>query len=245
MEVVDTTDLFKVDDEAPKVKQEQEDDPRKIAQRMKQIEYGKNTLGYQNYIKLVPKHKRKLHGKDRDPQTPDAKAKSSKRTFDGQVKAWRRQLHEWDPQHREEGAGDGLTFFAPNNHPDHLEHQNPHRENEDVGPSPSRQLGAPRKLFTSHDDRDVDQHKRESKSTLPPVSPFSPAQHSPRRRSSRLTPKKGTHRLGPISSPMKVSGTPKKSTPKKGANIDFTPTSIGSWYDICMEEEQDEELMHD
>lgn len=34
---------------------ERETDPRKLEQRQKQIDYGKNTLGYQNYVKLIPK----------------------------------------------------------------------------------------------------------------------------------------------------------------------------------------------
>ena len=31
------------------------------------------------------------------PDTPDVKQICSKRSFDGQVKKWRRQLHFWDP----------------------------------------------------------------------------------------------------------------------------------------------------
>lgn len=32
-----------------------------------------------------------------DPWTPDKHAKCSKRSFDGQIRKWRRQLHAYDP----------------------------------------------------------------------------------------------------------------------------------------------------
>ena len=42
-------------------------DPHKLAKRQKQIDFGKNTAGYDNYIKLVPKkNRKKIH-----PVTPD------------------------------------------------------------------------------------------------------------------------------------------------------------------------------
>ena len=71
-----------------------EDDPRRIQQRQKQINFGKNTNGYTRYCELVPRHQRK----HTDPQTPEATKKQSKRAFTGTVKAWRRQLHLYDQQ---------------------------------------------------------------------------------------------------------------------------------------------------
>jgi histone RNA hairpin-binding protein len=35
--------------------QEVESDPVRLAARQKQIDYGKNTLGYQKYVELVPR----------------------------------------------------------------------------------------------------------------------------------------------------------------------------------------------
>jgi len=79
---------------------EEETDPHRIAQRQKQIDYGKNTLGYQRYTEEIPKHlRRKIrHTILKHPDTPDVKQICSKRSFDGQVKKWRRELHHWDPE---------------------------------------------------------------------------------------------------------------------------------------------------
>ncbi|GAX74534.1 hypothetical protein CEUSTIGMA_g1983.t1 [Chlamydomonas eustigma] len=68
------------------------DDVHRQMQWQKQIDYGKNTLGYQNYLNLVPKELRKRG----DPVTPDASQDISKKRFDGQIRAWRRSLHEYD-----------------------------------------------------------------------------------------------------------------------------------------------------
>ncbi|GLJ49170.1 hypothetical protein SUGI_1037500 [Cryptomeria japonica] len=70
-----------------------ESDGHRIRQRQKQIEYGKNTLGYKSYIEIVPREQRKKN----DPWTPDVKQICSKRSWDGQVKKWRRLLHHYDP----------------------------------------------------------------------------------------------------------------------------------------------------
>lgn len=70
-----------------------EHDAHKLEQRQKQIDYGKNTLGYATYCSSVSRSRRsKEH-----PRTPDKHKVCSKRAFEGLLKAWRRRLHEWDP----------------------------------------------------------------------------------------------------------------------------------------------------
>jgi len=69
-----------------------ETDERRLAQRLKQVEYGKVTHGYKCYLHVCPRDKRRKG----DPQTPSAAQKCSKRSWDGQVKKWRRQLHKYD-----------------------------------------------------------------------------------------------------------------------------------------------------
>jgi len=66
--------------------------PSRLFQRQKQIDYGKNTVGYEKYIKIIPKSSRRLS----DPQTPNIHSSTSKRAFDGAVKKWRRALHKYD-----------------------------------------------------------------------------------------------------------------------------------------------------
>ncbi|KIZ04176.1 hypothetical protein MNEG_3780 [Monoraphidium neglectum] len=62
-----------------------ETDPARLAQRQKQITFGKNSQAYQNYIKAVPRHTRKLRGKGAHPSTPDITLKASKRCWAGIV----------------------------------------------------------------------------------------------------------------------------------------------------------------
>ncbi|KAL2919720.1 hypothetical protein HK105_200634 [Polyrhizophydium stewartii] len=82
---------------------------RRLEQRQKQIDYGKNTIGYRNYINSVPKNKRRKG----EPETPDKHSKCSKRAWDAQVRSWRRRLHLWDPPgETAAGAGDSVVFGA-------------------------------------------------------------------------------------------------------------------------------------
>ncbi|CAH0370664.1 unnamed protein product [Pelagomonas calceolata] len=90
---------------------ERETDPRRLSQRRKEIAYGKNTLGYERYLRLVPKEKRR-HPRDHPP-TPDPTRKYSKRQFDGIVRAWRRKLHDWDPPKSEQDLGPAVAPMIP------------------------------------------------------------------------------------------------------------------------------------
>ena len=70
-------------------------DTHVLAQRQKQIDFGKNNAAYDRYSTEVKRHERL----EKDPQTPDASEPISKRRFDGKVKAWRRSLHVWEDTH--------------------------------------------------------------------------------------------------------------------------------------------------
>jgi len=71
-----------------------ETDPHRLKQRQKQIDYGYRTIGYIRYYLAIGKDDRiKEH-----PKTPRKSQACSKRSWDGQVKKWRRELHKWDPE---------------------------------------------------------------------------------------------------------------------------------------------------
>lgn len=77
----------------PQRKFEKETDPEVLRRRQKQIDFGRNTVGYDNYIKTVPKEERQQD----DPQTPNKLSKYSRRGWDGLIKQWRLRLHKYDP----------------------------------------------------------------------------------------------------------------------------------------------------
>jgi len=80
---------------SPSKKREAESDEHRLAQRQKQIEYGYKTIGYQMYLSTVPKSERQP-GNVSHPVTPRKNQKCSKRSWDGQVRKWRRLLHVYD-----------------------------------------------------------------------------------------------------------------------------------------------------
>jgi len=86
-----------------------ETDPTRLRQRQKQIDYGKRTVGYEQYRNNVPKWGR-IRGNSRYPSTPDKYSVCSKRLWDATVRRWRRGLHQYDPPGYEvasEKASDG------------------------------------------------------------------------------------------------------------------------------------------
>jgi histone RNA hairpin-binding protein len=85
-------------------------DPEIIKRRQKQIDYGKNTVGYQTYLKTVPKFRRAKE----DPKTPNKNISYSRRSWDQQIRLWRIKLHAYDPpETNSEGTDIDLTdIFA-------------------------------------------------------------------------------------------------------------------------------------
>lgn len=77
-----------------------ETDAHRLEQRQKGIDKGKNTRAYHNYIKSMPKAIRPVGtsaDEEKYPRTPDKFEITSKRGWEGKVKAWRIRLHKWNP----------------------------------------------------------------------------------------------------------------------------------------------------
>lgn len=84
--------------EVPKLNSSDPEEANRINRRKRVVGYGKNTIGYDEYIKQIPKHKRKPRTLEH-PMTPDAEADIPNRRWLGMVKAWRKSLHKYDPPH--------------------------------------------------------------------------------------------------------------------------------------------------
>merc|ERR1719296_210498 len=68
---------------------EYETDETVLERRGKQLEYGKNTIDYDTYCRIIPKEDRK----DTMPRTPVKNKKYSRRQWDGMVKNWKQMIH--------------------------------------------------------------------------------------------------------------------------------------------------------
>jgi len=70
---------------------ERETDEKTIQRRQKQIDYGKVTVDYEEYVTEIPRHARERY----HPRTPDKYQKTSRRSFDSQIKNWKLKIHKW------------------------------------------------------------------------------------------------------------------------------------------------------
>lgn len=60
---------------------------RRLEQRRKMVSYGKNTAGYAEYLKQVPKEKRVKRSME-TPMTPDYTLDIPNKRWQGQIRAW-------------------------------------------------------------------------------------------------------------------------------------------------------------
>lgn len=96
-----------------------------LDRRQKQIDYGKNTVGYDNYISAIQKWVkigfklgsfwRRALRSDRapgHPKTPPKHLKYSRRAWEGLIKSWRRKLHTFDPSSARDESNEDLDWFS-------------------------------------------------------------------------------------------------------------------------------------
>ncbi|ESO89796.1 hypothetical protein LOTGIDRAFT_124693 [Lottia gigantea] len=70
-----------------------EEDSTVLMRRQKTVDYGKNTPEYEHYLHEIKR-------KTSDPRTPNKYIKTSRRSWDMQIRLWRKALHKFDPPSR-------------------------------------------------------------------------------------------------------------------------------------------------
>jgi len=75
---------------------------RMVPKDEKQIQYGKNTIAYHTYSRMVPKDERK----DSMPRTPAKHRKYSRRQWDGMIKNWKQMIHAFAARYNENDNDD-------------------------------------------------------------------------------------------------------------------------------------------
>jgi len=65
------------------------------------LDIGFNTSGYQRFLELTPTERRQVLGRSVILRVPDKRQVCSKRSWEGQVRKWRRLLHCFDPTESE------------------------------------------------------------------------------------------------------------------------------------------------
>lgn len=85
-----------INEDVPKLDPTDPVHAKRIHQRRRQVLFGKNTAGYEEYVKQIPKHKRKQRSLD-CPTTPDYTVDIPTKRWQGLMNAWRRSLHTFDP----------------------------------------------------------------------------------------------------------------------------------------------------
>lgn len=98
-----------------------ETDAHRIAQRQRQIDFGKNTLAYDRFIGLCPRHSRQRD----DPMTPLPNQKCSKRSFVGQIIAWRKKVYQYidDLDNKAQSDRNSATDLDKDDIPDDSDNQ--------------------------------------------------------------------------------------------------------------------------
>ena len=122
----------------------QEQPPNKEArhrQRIKQVALGKATKGYMNYSKAIPKAQRQIGVNLNTPSTsPRTIVNMSKRQFHGELKAWRKYLHQFDDI---EGQGTFSQFHDEEEEEEEQEDETPPLQAVDAPSRRRKARGSP------------------------------------------------------------------------------------------------------